>query len=339
MLSIGFGLITVKTVAPWEGILRVFLSSTVYDLIDVRAELGCQLREIGITPVLSDDKLSDFRIQPDANSIETCLTNVASCDEIVVILDRRYGPRLGDFGFDNVSATHLEYRRAIECRLPIHFFVRDRLDADYAVWKRNGRSDAIAFAWVANKDMGLFELIDEHSMLTDDKKSNWYFTFSSSVDLKDATSRYFRSRILPTRLIEAIQNNTFPMFDIQTECNQEIVGRAPTLKFTNQLTNVGGAPAFNYRIRWEHRSEEPQKKLIVAPGQSILMTALFNYSAGHNHAELFMVADYESPLGIAVQDRYKIHGLVQNMTLVSGGTLLSRTYKRTSEITLEIEDA
>jgi Glu-tRNA(Gln) amidotransferase subunit E-like FAD-binding protein len=75
--------------------MRVFISSTVYDLIDVRAELAEQLRTLGITPVLSDDKLSGFSIQQhDINSIETCLVNVDSCDEVVLILDKRYGPTL-----------------------------------------------------------------------------------------------------------------------------------------------------------------------------------------------------------------------------------------------------
>jgi len=71
--------------------MRVFISSSVYDLIDIRAELAEQLRAIGITPVLSDDKLSDFRVQHDVNSIETCLVNVDSCDEFLLILDQRMG--------------------------------------------------------------------------------------------------------------------------------------------------------------------------------------------------------------------------------------------------------
>ncbi len=318
--------------------MRVFVSSTVFDLIDVRAELAKHLRDMGVAPVLSDDKLSDFRVQPDANSIETCLTNVASCDEVVVILDRRYGPCLGTFGFDDVSATHLEYRRAVKRRIPIHFFVRDRLDADYTVWKRNGRSDSVSLGWVNKKDFGLFEMIDEHSKLTASSQSNWYFTFSDSIDLKAAISKYFGSQLLPRRLVEAIQENNFPIFDIETNCDHEMIGMAPTLKFSTNLTNVGGAPAFNYRIRWEHAGENQQQKSIVAPGQSILMTLLFNYSGGHNSAAFYITAEYESPLGVAVYDRYKVHGIIQNMALLSGGSLVSRKYRRTSEISLQIDD-
>jgi hypothetical protein len=94
--------------------MRVFISSTAYDLLDVRAELASMLRSIGITPVLSDDKLSAFEVQPDKNSIETCLVNLRACDEAIFLLDRRYGSSLKGAGFDDVSATHLEYQTAKE---------------------------------------------------------------------------------------------------------------------------------------------------------------------------------------------------------------------------------
>src|SRR4051812_7537858 len=117
--------------------MRVFISSTAYDLIDIRAELFEYFKSLGIIPILSDNSLSDFTIEHNINSIETCLANVDRADEVVVILDKRYGPSLKSAGYDDVSATHLEFRRAIERRKPIHFFVRDRLEADFSIWKKN----------------------------------------------------------------------------------------------------------------------------------------------------------------------------------------------------------
>ncbi|MEZ5942098.1 MAG: DUF4062 domain-containing protein, partial [Planctomycetaceae bacterium] len=111
--------------------MRVFISSTCFDLIDVRAELAEQLRALDLTPVLSDDKNSDFRVHPSENSIRTCLVNLQSCDHVIVILDKRYGPPLGGAGFEDISATHLEYREARERKIPVHFYARDRLIADY----------------------------------------------------------------------------------------------------------------------------------------------------------------------------------------------------------------
>ncbi|QDS94886.1 hypothetical protein FF011L_36680 [Roseimaritima multifibrata] len=318
--------------------MRVFVSSTVYDLIDVRAELSQQLRNLGVTPVLSDDKLSDFRVQSDANSIETCLSNVASCDEVILILDRRYGPRLGKFGFENVSATHLEYRRAVERGIPVHLFIRDRLDADYAVWKKNGKEGSVSLAWVEQKDLGLFELLEEHSQLAAGDKSNWFFTFSNSLDLKAAASRYFKVKLLPHHLVEAIENNKFPIFDIQFDCDSEGFDAPSVLKYSTKLTNVGGVAAFNFYVRWEHMDDNGTRSIVV-PGQTVLMTSLVKFRGAEEGQGFYLLASYESPLGIAVHDRYEIKASVRGGTLFSSGTLVSRKYRRTPKVTLEIEEA
>jgi hypothetical protein len=43
--------------SEWPG---VFISSTCYDLIDLRAELEAMLRDLGLHPVLSDRPTSEF---------------------------------------------------------------------------------------------------------------------------------------------------------------------------------------------------------------------------------------------------------------------------------------
>ena len=92
--------------------MRIFISSTCYDLVDLRAELETFFKNAGMEPVLSDSLTSDFQVSPDANSIETCLANVRTCDQFIIILSNRYGPTLGKAGHVDVSATHLEYLEA-----------------------------------------------------------------------------------------------------------------------------------------------------------------------------------------------------------------------------------
>ena len=52
----------------------MFVSSTCYDLIDLRAELEEELRQLGLTPVMSDQPSAEFEVLPNQKSIETCLT-------------------------------------------------------------------------------------------------------------------------------------------------------------------------------------------------------------------------------------------------------------------------
>ena len=183
--------------------------------------------------------------------------------------------------------------------------------------------------WVTSKDMQLFQLLEEHARLrADPGTSNWYFTFTSSIDLKAGVANHLEKRILPRRVVEAIQGNTFPLLDINLDATYELMAGLPTLKFIARLTNAGGAPAFNCRIHWENKRGESQDKTIVLPGQSISMSLLYRAGLDHHEAESFIVAEYECPIGIAVHDRFRVHGYIQNDVLFSGATLVERKFFR-----------
>lgn len=324
--------------------LRVFISSTVYDLIDVRAELSAHLAAMGVTPVLSDDKLSDFRVQQEMNSIATCLVNVESCDEFILILDRRYGPKLGKAGFDDVSATHLEYRHAIASGRPIHVFVRDRMAAEYSIWKQNKRSEAIGFPWVKEEDLGLFELLDEHAKLSAERqRSNWYSTFANSVDLKAALTNHLNPSILPQKVVEAIQDNRFPLLSIELQTTVEKVatpltrrgGERRLMKFASRLKNIGRSPAFNCVVSWGGAATEASDRTIMAPGQSIVLTFL---KWDDEPVERTILAEYESATGVLVRDTFMVHGQRQGSAFLSGGVIKQRDFIRSAMPAVQIQE-
>ncbi len=320
--------------------MKVFISSTVYDLLDVRAELACELAALGISPVLSDDKLSDFKVDCNVNSIETCLVNVDACDAVILILDRRYGPKLGQFGFEDVSATHLEYRRAAASNKPVHFFVRDRLLADHTIWKRNKKKDEIELAWVESKNHGLFDLLDEHMPLVSKKNgSNWIHTFTSSVDLNTAVRKTFGAIVLPERVVSAIQHNEFPIIDVSVKVEYVASGSrgSPYLSIATDVVNVGGGPAFNVRVHLDSEESAKIPEMVVMPtGKRFPMCSQYPLLTG-SECNLTLVVSYESAIGVSVSDRFKIHGAKYGNALSSGGILESRSYRRCSEVTVVIE--
>ena len=57
-------------------IVKVFLSSTCYDLIDLRQELRAFLEKNGFTVALSEDPRSPFIVDPLDDSIGSCVQNV-----------------------------------------------------------------------------------------------------------------------------------------------------------------------------------------------------------------------------------------------------------------------
>jgi hypothetical protein len=192
--------------------MRVFVSSTCYDLIDLRAELEKFFQQAGVIPLMSDSITSEFQTSPDRNSIETCLVNVRNCDAFLVILSRRYGRSLKEAGYDDVSATHLEYREAVKYNKRILMFVRDRLEADYATHKRN-KGSHIDLPWCDDQQM--FGLLDEHRKLTDDKsKNNWLWTFRDSVELKDRLTLEFRDVFASAQAERLLRSGRIPLLEV-----------------------------------------------------------------------------------------------------------------------------
>ena len=175
--------------------------------------------------------------------------------------------------------------------------------------------------------------------MLDTKKpqSNWYSSFSDSIDLKAAVAKRLEAEVLPQRLVEAIQANTFPMLDLGTESKHGDGLHATTVTLLSTLTNVGGAPAFNGRIFWKHKEREPNIKEIIAPGQSVSMSLLMTLIPG-KRMESQLIAQYDSPIGITVCDRFEVGAEITANVLFSGGSLVERRYKRTSAISLHIED-
>jgi hypothetical protein len=295
---------------------------------------------------MSDDKLSDFSVKQEANSIETCLVNVESSDEVIVILDKRYGPRLGSVGFENLSAVHLEYRRAVQKRKPIHVYVRDRLCADFSLWKQNGRDDAVELTWIQHeRDRGLLVLLDEHSKLAAKASvTNWYTAFTNSIDLKAGMRKHLEAKVLPSRLVEAIQRNQFPMFEINVKTERQMLGQSVRLWFHVKVTNVGGSPAFNCRLFYEADGPDTDtatKSTIVAPGSSVVMGFGYRLDASLKCPEQRLIAHYESPVGVNVKDIFTVGGHIvpgPTQVLLSGGRLIERQFTRSPPVSLEISD-
>jgi hypothetical protein len=319
--------------------VRVFISSTCYDLIDIRAHIGEMLRSIGVAPVMSDDQLSDFHVKHSASSIESCLVNVDSSDEVIVILDKRYGPRLGKYNFPDISATHLEYRRAVAERKPLHVFVRDRLEADHRVWSKNDRRNDLKLPWVQHEhDYGLFDIIEEHTALTAEMdKSNWYRTFSTSLDLLASVRHQYERRITPQRVTAAINTNSFPLLDIeQTVSRVEPFPVQVSVGVT--LRNVGGAPAFNLRVWWTDNPEILHERAIL-PSSGVLKVYHVVDSGIPGRTIRTLDVQYSNPIGIRVEDCFELQSLVgPGHEVVVATQLRSRRFLRSEGVMVEVQD-
>ncbi|MCF7887771.1 MAG: DUF4062 domain-containing protein [Candidatus Omnitrophica bacterium] len=152
----------------------VFLSSTVENLRDCRAEVVDELDSKGIKTIYSESP--DFAGIPRNNVYDICLQNVLSSSHFIIILDRKYGELYQGTRYErfkDVSITHAELKVALEDKKkPILFYVRDYVWHHYTTWKNNPKLKC-------NIETGVFEIIKEF-----DAKKQYITSFDTSVKLK-----------------------------------------------------------------------------------------------------------------------------------------------------------
>ena len=330
--------------------MRIFLSSTVYDLIDVRAELYELFKEMGMDPIMSDVPDSNFEVLTDKNSIETCLINVDKSDFVVIVLSQRYGPSLAKAGFGDYSATHLEYLRALENRKPVYMYIRDRLAADYAIWRKAKNKEEIAsFAWVDRRNVKLFELLKQHSKLSKKRpSSNWYKTFRDSFELKNIIRSDFKYTAARTTIRRLLSLNQFPLLVPELNVDTGGIHTGSKLVFRVQIKNAGGAPAFNFFPEWlgenlEH-IEEPdmnRPKSILPPGDGSIMTAIYQLGPGHTGTTLCLSLSYSNADGYRITELYDAKAYLQadnGLSVLSGCVLRERSFEVGKPFEVDLRD-
>ena len=136
--------------------LKVFVSSTCYDLSILRSQLRLFIQNIGHEPTMSD--YNDLLYDPRVHTHTSCVDEVASCDAVVLIVGSRFGGKsvpeaLSKLDFDrlfnesksieslkvkeNLSVTQLEILKAVESDIPVFTFIDEGVWHDHALYEKN----------------------------------------------------------------------------------------------------------------------------------------------------------------------------------------------------------
>jgi len=156
--------------------LRVFISSTAYDLGVLRSSLRAFIAGLGYDAVLSD--YSDVIYDPREHAHKSCLAEVQTCDMVVLIIGSRFGSTLNarvletslhdldatqliqDPGSTTISVTQAEALCAAARKIPLFSFVDAGVFHDYSVYQRNkGKEFAKEIAYAAISQPGTAEYI------------------------------------------------------------------------------------------------------------------------------------------------------------------------------------
>jgi len=155
---------------PKGGATTLFVSSTCYDLSQLRADLRDFAESIGFEPVLSE--LDTFPVDPSTDTVENCLNAVRNrADVFVLVVGGRYGT-IGDTG---KSITNMEYLEAVARAIPKYVFVKSEILSLMPLWRDNPDADFSS----AVDTTKLFEFISHLR----DKGEVWIFPFNNAQDI------------------------------------------------------------------------------------------------------------------------------------------------------------
>jgi len=150
----------------------LFVSSTCYDLKQVREDIRLCVEGLGLNAILSEH--NTFPVNPNLGTVDNCLKVVEGNADIFVLI---VGSRYGSPGGDGRSITNLEYLTARSKGIPIFVFVLRSVLEILPVWKANPDSD---YSQLTDSPR-LFEFVA--SLM--DPGSGWVFPFDVAQQIFD----------------------------------------------------------------------------------------------------------------------------------------------------------
>ncbi|OGU15110.1 MAG: hypothetical protein A2076_14260 [Geobacteraceae bacterium GWC2_53_11] len=148
----------------------LFVSSTCYDLAQLRTDLRDFAESMGLEPMLSE--LDTFPVDPSRDTVENCIDAVRTrADVFLLVVGGRYGS-INDTG---KSITNLEYLEAAARGIPKYVFVKSEILSLLPIWRDNPDAD---FSSTVDTPK-LFEFV---SHLRDNGEV-WVFPFNNVQDI------------------------------------------------------------------------------------------------------------------------------------------------------------
>ena len=152
---------------------RVFISSTFYDLRQVRQDLDQFVMSLGYEPIRNEE--GDIPYGKDVELEKYCYDEIKNCDILVSII----GGRLGSESVTGpYSISQIELKTALKENKQIYIFIENTVLAEYQTYLLNKGNDQIKYKYVDS--CKIYEFIEEVNRL---KVNNNIKGFESTSDI------------------------------------------------------------------------------------------------------------------------------------------------------------
>lgn len=162
---------------------RVFVSSTCYDLAQIRDSLTEFIASYCYEPILSDRGYIFYH--PDLHTHESCVNEIDNCQLFILIIGGRFG---GNYISDKTkSIVNAEYEAARFRKIPVFTFIKREVFEDHRVYQKNKKDEElvkkIVFPSIENQthSVNIFEFINQVRLA---EVNNGFFSFEFAKDIK-----------------------------------------------------------------------------------------------------------------------------------------------------------
>jgi len=161
---------------------KVFISSTCYDLGEVRDSLISFVNSFGFDPVLSEH--GDVFFHPDLHTHDSCIHEIGNCQLFILLIGGRFG---GTYVHDiKKSITNAEYEAAVFNKIPVFTYIKKNVLDNHHLYQTNKNkifADSIDYPAIENQNHSklIFEFINKVRKST---INNAYEPFEVSRDIE-----------------------------------------------------------------------------------------------------------------------------------------------------------
>lgn len=248
---------------------RIFISSTFFDLRQVRADLESFAKELGYDTVANER--GDIPYGNEESLEEYCYKEVENSDIVVSIVGGRFGTQSGR---SDSSISNMEVKQALKLGRQLYIFVESNVYGELRTYKLNKKSDNIKYAHADDKR--IFEFLEEIELL---KTNNTIFPFRESNEivsiLKEQWAGLFQrllrsaSRQEEVRIIDSLKSTAQSLEDLmkyakdQTKQGDNIVTEIllPSHPIFSRMAELMG---ITYRLYFQNLEE--MKRWLFARG-------------------------------------------------------------------------
>jgi len=149
---------------------RIFISSTFYDLRQVRADIDNFIENLGYEPVRNEE--GDIAYGKDNALEEYCYKEIKSIDILISIIGGRFG---SEAARTNVSISQTELRTALKENKQIYIFIEKNVLSEYETYLINKDMD-IKYRYV--DDVRIYQFIEEVKSLNSNNNIKGFETAS-----------------------------------------------------------------------------------------------------------------------------------------------------------------